>query len=49
MKVHLCIACVQPNVCFQLLMLHLDGVAEHYHHLDTTVRPGRSMMQGKIY
>lgn len=39
MKVHLCIACVQPNVCFQLLMLHLDGVAEHYHRPDTTVRP----------
>lgn len=26
MKVNLCIACVQPNVYFQLLMLHLDAI-----------------------
>lgn len=42
MQVNLCVLFAQPNVYFKLLMLHLDGVAEHYHHPPTTTKPGRS-------
>lgn len=42
MQVNLCVLFAQPNVYFKLLMLHLDGVAEHYHHPPTTTKPGTS-------
>lgn len=49
MKVNLCLVLAQPNMYFKLLILYLDGVAEHYHHPDTTTKPGRSIIRGKIY
>jgi len=50
MKVNLCTVFAEPNVYFKLFMLHLDGVAEHYHHPDSTAKPGRSIIRSsKIY
>lgn len=44
-KVNLCVVFAQPHVYLKLLMLHLDGVAERYHHPDTTTKPGRSIIR----
>lgn len=48
MKVNLCIVFAQPNMYFKLLMLSLDGVAEHYHHPDTTMKPGRFIIKARF-